>query len=37
MRSGADIPTIPAQIFTKYQTSFYADLVDWVIKALGIE
>jgi len=37
MSSGADVPTIPAEIFTKFQTGFYADPVDWVIKALGIE
>jgi ATP-dependent Lon protease len=37
MSSAADIPTIPAELFTKFQTSFYADPVDGVIKALGIE
>jgi ATP-dependent Lon protease len=37
MSSAADIPTIPAELFTKFQTSFYADPVDGVVKALGIE
>ena len=28
MSSAADIPTIPVELFTKFQTSFYADPVD---------
>ncbi|WP_413663217.1 protease Lon-related BREX system protein BrxL [Microbulbifer sp. CNSA002] len=35
--SAADIPTIPAELFTKFQTSFYADPVDAVFKALGVD
>lgn len=30
-----DILTIPAELFTKFQTSFYAEPVDAVLKALG--
>lgn len=37
MSSAADIPSIPAELFTKFQTSFYADPVDAVIKALGVD
>jgi ATP-dependent Lon protease len=37
MSSAADIPTIPAELFTKFQTSFYADPVDAVYKALGVD
>jgi len=37
MASAADIPTIPAELFTKFQTSFYADPVDAVFKALGVD
>jgi hypothetical protein len=37
MASAADIPTIPAELFTKFQTSFYAEPVDAVVKALGVE
>lgn len=36
MSSAVDIPTIPAELFTKFQTSFYADPVDAVYKALGV-
>ena len=36
MSSAADIPTIPVELFTKFQTSFYADPVDAVFKALGV-
>ncbi len=36
MSSAADIPTIPVELFTKLQTSFYADPVDAVFKALGV-
>ncbi len=37
MSSAADIPTIPAELFTKFQTSFYSDPVDAVFKALGVD
>ena len=37
MSSAADIPNIPAELFTKFQTSFYADPVDVVFKALGVD
>lgn len=37
MSSAVDIPTIPAELFTKFQTSFYADPVDAVFKALGVD
>tara|TARA_Y100001934_G_C12387225_1_gene797540 strand:+ start:20862 stop:22907 length:2046 start_codon:yes stop_codon:yes gene_type:complete len=37
MSSAMDIPTIPAELFTKFQTSFYADPVDAVFKALGVD
>jgi ADP-ribosyl-[dinitrogen reductase] hydrolase len=30
------IATVPAELFTKFQTSFYADPVDAVFKALGL-
>lgn len=37
MSSAADIRTIPVELFTKFQTSFYADPVDAVFKALGVD
>ena len=37
MVSAIDIPNIPAELFTKFQTSFYADPVDAVMKALGVD
>lgn len=37
MSSAMDIPTVPAELFTKFQTSFYADPVDAVFKALGVD
>ncbi len=37
MASAADISSIPAELFTKFQTSFYADPVDAVYKALGVD
>lgn len=37
MVSVGDIPTIPGELFAKFQTSFYADPVDAVFKALGVE
>ena len=37
MASVVDIPTIPGELFARFQTSFYADPVDAVFKALGVE
>ena len=37
MASGGDIPTIPSELFAKFQTGFYADPQDAVFKALGVE
>lgn len=37
MASVRDIPTIPGELFAKFQTSFYADLRDAPFKALGVE
>ncbi|MEH6387437.1 MAG: protease Lon-related BREX system protein BrxL [Pseudomonas profundi] len=37
MTSAVDLPTIPAELFTKFQTSFYADPVDGVMKTLGVD
>lgn len=37
MSNAADTPTIPAELFTKFQTNFYADPVDAVFKALGVD
>ena len=37
MSSAADIPTIPVELFTKFQTCFYADPVDAVFKGLGVD
>ncbi|OZY84520.1 peptidase [Cellvibrio mixtus] len=37
MVSAMDLPTIPAELFTKFQTSFYADPVDAVFKGLGVD
>jgi ATP-dependent Lon protease len=36
MASVGAIPTIPGELFAKFQTSFYADPVDAVFKALGV-
>jgi ATP-dependent Lon protease len=36
MASVKDIPTIPGELFAKFQTSFYADPTDAVFKALGV-
>ncbi len=36
MASAMDIPTVPAETFTKFQVSFYSDPVDAVYKALGV-
>jgi ATP-dependent Lon protease len=35
MASIKDIPTIPGELFAKFQTDFYADAGDAVFKALG--
>ena len=32
-----DAPTIPGELFAKFQTNFYADPTDAVFKALGVE
>ena len=37
MSSVRDIPTIPGELFAKFQTTLYADPVDAVFKALGVE
>lgn len=37
MNSVTDIPTIPGELFAKFQTSFYADPVDAVFKAMGVQ
>ena len=37
MASVRDIPTIPGELFAKFQTSFYADPTDAVFKALGVQ
>ena len=36
MSSAADIPTVPADLFAKFQISFYSSPEDAVVKALGI-
>ena len=35
--SVADIPTIPGEPFAKFGTRFYADPVDAVFKAMGVQ
>ncbi len=37
MASVKDIPTIPGELFAKFQTSFYADPTDAAFKALGVQ
>ena len=37
MASVKDIPTIPGELFAKFQTGFYADPSDAVFKALGVQ
>jgi ATP-dependent Lon protease len=37
MASVRDIPTIPGELFAKFQTSFYADPTDAVFKAFGVQ
>lgn len=36
MSSVGDIPSVPGELFSKFQVSFYADPVDAVYKALGV-
>ncbi len=36
MSSAVDIPTVPAELFTKFRVSFYSEPVDAVYKALGV-
>lgn len=35
--SAVDIPTVPSELFAKFQTSFYSSPEDAVVKALGME
>jgi ATP-dependent Lon protease len=37
MSSVTDIPTVPGELFAKFQTSFYSDPVNAAFKALGVE
>lgn len=37
MASAKDLPNIPAELFTKFQSAFYAEPVDAVMKALGVD
>lgn len=37
MSSVTDIPSIPGELFAKFQVAFYADPVDAVFKAIGVE
>jgi ATP-dependent Lon protease len=37
MNNAQDIPTVPPEVFTKFQTSFYSDPVDAVFKVLGVD
>ena len=37
MASVKDIPTIPGELFAKFQTAFYADATDAAFKALGVQ
>jgi ATP-dependent Lon protease len=37
MSSVVDIPSVPGELFAKFQTSFYSDPVDAAFKALGVE
>jgi ATP-dependent Lon protease len=36
MASAIDLPTVPPELFTKFQTSFYTDPIDAVFKALAV-
>jgi ATP-dependent Lon protease len=37
LSSVIDIPSVPGELFAKFQTSFFSDPVDAVFKALGVE
>jgi len=37
MSSVTDIPTVPGELFAKFQISFYSDPIDAVFKALAVE
>jgi ATP-dependent Lon protease len=37
MSSVTDIPSVPGELFAKFQTSFYSDPVDAVFKAIGVD
>lgn len=37
MSSVIDIPSVPGELFAKFQTSFFSDPVDAVFKALGVD
>ncbi|MCU7886137.1 MAG: protease Lon-related BREX system protein BrxL [Candidatus Thiodiazotropha sp. (ex Lucinoma annulata)] len=37
MSSVGDIPSVPGELFAKFQTSFYSDPIDAAFKALGVE
>lgn len=37
MSSAPDLVTVPPELFSKFQTSFYADPIDAVFKALGVD
>lgn len=37
MSSAVDIPTVPSELFAKFQISFYSDPVDAAFKALGVD
>lgn len=37
MSSAVDIPTVPADLFSRFQISFYSSAEDCVFKALGVE
>lgn len=37
MASAKDLPNIPPELFTKFQNGFFADPVDAVMKALGVD
>jgi len=36
MASAVDLATVPPELFSKFQVSFYSDPVDAVFKALGV-
>jgi len=37
MASAGDIPTVPPELFSKFQISFYQSPIDAVFKSLGVE